>query len=337
MRLDQIKELQCEITSYCNARCPHCPRFTSDGELIPSLSLNHWDLSIIDNLDLYSMSNLKLVSIQGDKGDPVMHPRTFEIIEKFLDAPSQPMIELNTNGSIQTAEWWEKIASFGDRLVVLFSIDGLEDTNEIYRVNTKFNKIMENARAFINAGGRAYWKCLVFKHNQHQIEEVKQKAETLGFERVWFIVPFIERFLGNYSWPVYNKNKLLGNLEPTDYTQEELEKHYGFFIDKKEPPSPNVLYDNLCPNLSTGNLYITYKHHVVPCCMMHNALYEERKPFEDLDSVDLSKHKLKEILKNKFFSEDLERSLSTGCRMHFICKKSCGSQIEENLARRAQL
>ena len=56
---------------------------------------------------------------------------------------------------------------------VIFAIDGLEDTNHLYRVNTNFNKIMENAKAFINAGGIARWDFIAFAHNEHQIEEAK--------------------------------------------------------------------------------------------------------------------------------------------------------------------
>ena len=64
---------------------------------------------------------------------------------------------------------------------VIFAIDGLEDTNHLYRVNTNFNKIMENAKAFINAGGLARWDFIAFAHNEHQIEEAKALAEQMGF------------------------------------------------------------------------------------------------------------------------------------------------------------
>ena len=37
---------------------------------------------------------------------------------------------------------------------------------------------------FIEAGGVAYWDMLVFKHNEHQIEEVRQLAKNMGFKNV---------------------------------------------------------------------------------------------------------------------------------------------------------
>jgi hypothetical protein len=44
----------------------------------------------------------------------------------------------------------------------------LEDTNHLYRENVEWKKIMENARAFISAGGTAHWDMLIFDHNKHQ-------------------------------------------------------------------------------------------------------------------------------------------------------------------------
>ena len=54
--------------------------------------------------------------------------------------------------------------------MMLFSTDGLEDTNEIYRKKVKWDKLMENVEAYIGAGGMATWKWLTFKHNEHAAE-----------------------------------------------------------------------------------------------------------------------------------------------------------------------
>ena len=53
---------------------------------------------------------------------------------------------------------------------------------EVYRVNASYDKIIENARAFIDVGGRAEWRMIVFKHNQHQIEEAEELARKYGFK-----------------------------------------------------------------------------------------------------------------------------------------------------------
>jgi MoaA/NifB/PqqE/SkfB family radical SAM enzyme len=87
---------------------------------------------------------------------------------------------------MRNPEWWSKLGTLltGDPdHWVTFSIDGLEDTNHIYRRNVKWDRLMANAKAFIEAGGRAHWDFLIFKHNEHQIEQARQLASQLGFAR----------------------------------------------------------------------------------------------------------------------------------------------------------
>ena len=52
-------------------------------------------------------------------------------------------------------------------------LDGLEDTNHIYRRYTDWSKIERNAKTFLNAGGKGSWVFIVFKHNEHQVDEAE--------------------------------------------------------------------------------------------------------------------------------------------------------------------
>ena len=47
-------------------------------------------------------------------------------------------------------EFWTEVCKLPG-VAVNFAIDGLSDTNHIYRVKTNFDKIMINAEAFIKA------------------------------------------------------------------------------------------------------------------------------------------------------------------------------------------
>ena len=40
LKLSDIHTLQIEPTSFCNARCPHCPRFDSNGQVHADLDLD---------------------------------------------------------------------------------------------------------------------------------------------------------------------------------------------------------------------------------------------------------------------------------------------------------
>ena len=86
---------------------------------------------------------------------------------------------------MRDADWWKELAFIlGDRGKVQFSVDGLEDTNNLYRVNVNWNKVEEAMDVFTQAGGKGRWVYLIFEHNEHQVEEAEQMAKLFGLEFV---------------------------------------------------------------------------------------------------------------------------------------------------------
>ena len=64
---------------------------------------------------------------------------------------------------------------------------------------------MSKAEAFIAAGGSAHWDMLVFKHNQHQVDECEELARLMGFK--WFRAKVSKRaFTNGLEFPVGWKN-----------------------------------------------------------------------------------------------------------------------------------
>ena len=75
-------------------------------------------------------------------------------------------LSMNTNAGARDEAWWTELAQIYGRMgAVIFSVDGLRDTNHIYRQNVVWDNVERNMRAFINAGGRARWDFLIFEHN----------------------------------------------------------------------------------------------------------------------------------------------------------------------------
>lgn len=179
----KAKTLHLETSSVCNAACPMCPRevdpgFNKETDAV-SLSLNQ-----IKNLfDEQFISNLEGMYMCGNYGDPASAPDCLNIFRYFRDINPKIVLGMHSNASLRNKKWWEELGSIlnKDSDYCYFSIDGLRDTNHIYRVNTDFDKILENARSFIDAGGKAHWEYLVFEHNEHQVEEARQLASSLGF------------------------------------------------------------------------------------------------------------------------------------------------------------
>jgi sulfatase maturation enzyme AslB (radical SAM superfamily) len=119
----------------------------------------------------------------GNYGDPAAAPECIEIFKYFRQVNNSIRLCMHTNGGLRNTSWWRELGSvlseFGDECYI--GIDGLKDTNHIYRVNTDFDKIMKNASAFIAAGGKAHWEFLVFEYNEHQVEEARRIASDMGF------------------------------------------------------------------------------------------------------------------------------------------------------------
>ena len=75
--------------------------------------------------------------------------------------------------------FWKDLAKIKG-LKVTFNIDGLQDTNHLYRRNVKWDRLIANVEAFISAGGKADWRYLIFKHNEQQIDEAKTLSKNLN-------------------------------------------------------------------------------------------------------------------------------------------------------------
>lgn len=180
-----IKILHLESTDACNAACPQCARETDKNfnkNNVHQLTIEQIKQLIDENL----IHKLDKMFMCGTYGDPAAGKNTLEIYRYFRDINPTITLGMNTNGGLRDTDWWVQLAGILNQPkdYVVFSIDGLSDTNHIYRVNVNWKKVIENAKAFINAGGSAHWDMLVFDHNQHQVVDAEKLAGTLGFK--WF-------------------------------------------------------------------------------------------------------------------------------------------------------
>lgn len=188
---DELKQLHIELTNACNAACPMCTRFHVNSPLTrPDLVIEQ---ITIDKFKKYFpkevIEKLEIILFCGVHGDPGMAKDLFEICEYISECNPQTAVRLNTNGGMRKPEFWGKLGKLFAkqrqdhwRWEVTWSIDGLKDTNHIYRRNVDFDTVMANAQAFIDAGGVAHWDYLIFKHNEHQIDEAKALSKQMGFK-----------------------------------------------------------------------------------------------------------------------------------------------------------
>jgi len=256
---NNIRHVELEISSYCNANCPLCPRNLFGYPYNTGYTAKHLTLAEVKQiLDPKFISQLDSVTFEGNYGDPLMNPELLDIVD-YINKP----IKIFTNASMQTKTFWEKLAKA--KTTVYFALDGLSDTHSIYRQKTDYNKIIANATAFINAGGSAVWKMIKFDHNEHQIIDCEKLSKQLGFKK------FILVDHGRNSGPVFddqgNLTRVLGDFKGST----ELE-HYIDIIDNGDmfiediwdKPKNNIS----CQTINGKSIYISSEGEVYPCCFL---------------------------------------------------------------------
>tara|TARA_B100000029_G_scaffold424498_1_gene432329 strand:- start:1238 stop:2299 length:1062 start_codon:yes stop_codon:yes gene_type:complete len=341
IKYESIKGLHIEPTQACNAACPQCDRNIDGGEDNPYLTN-----AMLSSADYYEMfpvdfkEQLDYMYMCGNLGDPCISSYTVEGFRTFRRANDKMWLGMNTNGGARPEYFWEDLADIG--VVVTFSIDGLEDTNHLYRQKVKWQTVMTNAQAFIDNGGRARWEFIVFKHNEHQIEEAELRAKNMGFEQ------FRTKKTGRFFSTVQHKGK--ESHQATNRKGEEtqkLEKPKDEYVNsalKKEKDlvtehgSMEAYYDETpinCKAIEKNEIYVSAEGHVFPCCWTAGQQYKwYLKPREapiwkligDPNNISLRKHTLKEIVEGPFFKaiEDSWSCSSIKDGKLKVCANKCG-------------
>lgn len=191
-KANNLMQMHIELTNLCNAACPMCVRFYNNSTLTrPDLEFGQ---ITIEKFKKYftpeTIRKCNLILFCGVHGDPCIAKDMYEICEYIYESSNTTAVRVNTNGGMRKSEWWTKLGELfakrkhgivDDYWEITFSIDGLAETNHLYRRNVEWSILMENVNAYIKAGGGAAWDYLIFKHNEHQINEAKQLSEYIGF------------------------------------------------------------------------------------------------------------------------------------------------------------
>ena len=269
-KFNQLNSIHLEITNNCQASCPMCSRNNHGGLENPLIKIQEWsieDFKTIINQDV--LDQIKHLYFCGNFGDPLLNNDLIPMCE-YVRNNSSVSIRIHTNGSLRSAEWWKELArALPSNHLVIFGIDGLEDTHSRYRIGTQYNKIINNARAFIDAGGQAEWAYIVFEHNQHQVSAAKVIAADIGFKQ--FTTKNSSRFVGDTNFEVYDQEgNIVDILRPPSETVIK-------FLDKNIINNYKEIVKNTeidCHVLKTKEVYIDAYKNLMPCCFLASIPYK---------------------------------------------------------------
>jgi len=350
---DDIRTVHLEITDKCAAACPMCARNMFGGADNPYLPDS--ELSLDDCKRLFEpkfVANLDKMFMCGNYGDPISARDTLEVYEYFRKENPAIKLGMNTNGSARKPDWWQNLGGLlnSKGSYAKFGIDGLADTNHIYRRRTNFDRIIENMEGFIKGGGKAHWDFIVFKHNEHQVEEAEALARKLGV--TWFQVKKTGRFFSTAQMASKDRQEVHdkhGNLEyhiemPLNPayrnaavgTEDTLIAKHG---------SIDGYLDNVRISCKTGNeksIFVSSEGLVFPCCWTANQMYVWYFPefgapiwkhineVGGKDAINGTIKPMREIIEGPFFNSIEDSWSKPTCKQGKlkVCAKTCGVEFD---------
>jgi hypothetical protein len=188
---------------------------------------------------------------------------------------------MNTNAGAKSVAWWAELAGvINKKGAVIFSVDGLRDTNHLYRQGVNWDNVERNMQAFINAGGRARWDFLIFEHNQHQVDEAESLAMSWGCEK------FMKKKTGRFITQDSKKKESHQALDKKGNTTTEIKKPDAKYVNKALSKQEVIInkygtmdayYDAapiICKVKKDNSLFITAEGLAMPCCWTAGRMYK---------------------------------------------------------------
>ena len=290
--------LTVDPTNFCTLKCPFCPTGQSRGSRAKGMLALDDFKKIMDELGRY------LLHIDFcNWGEPLLNKDIYKMVKYAKGYGIDTKIDSNFNHfSDKDAE--DMILSGLDKLIV--SIDGAsQQTYSKYRIGGDFNKVIDNLkllikkkREFNKASPYIIWQFLVFRHNEHEIEDVKKIGAALGVDNVGIT----RAFIGDKDWiPLHDKY--------SHYQKEEINmvKTFEYFKDS---------LGTMC-NWPWEAVVINPNGSVSVCCSVEDESDDYanifKTPFREIWNGD--KYMLaRKFIKNRQRSGEEKSNICFGCK-----------------------
>jgi len=154
-------------------------------------SQTYWTIDDVKNhIDLEIIKNLKNLILCGNFGDAMGNPDIVKIVKYFKEINPNLPININTNGGIGEAANFAELAEMGVRIV--FGLDGLGKVNELYRVNVKWDKVIENLNSFISKASpnQLEIQFIIWAETTNQIIPMIDFIKSIGFGQLFLRKPY---------------------------------------------------------------------------------------------------------------------------------------------------
>jgi len=337
MDISKLKKVELEITSDCNAACPGCAR-TQNLDILRINSFTEQDVRrMFPNPDHIRNTKFKLCGVLGD---PAFNPECLGIADYITS--NGGYCQLSTNGAIQSADWWRQLGEISKRtglLDVNFCIDGHEETNHVYRVNTVWKVLERNIAAYTDAGGIGTWIFIVFDHNEYELDAARDHAARIGLNFATrtgmrnSYHDWVAQIKKKENKKVVVKEKTITTTGSKEHTKKKHIEKLDAFIkndDKTAEETQRIVSSIKCKYIHEGEIYIAADQTVWPCCFLHDSAFKNKENIvEKLAEYStgwnsLKHHSLEEILNHEWFDKILEESWNPEHNKHLTrCIRTC--------------
>lgn len=297
----------------CQLLCPTCPTgieneskkrkdvvtttYRADRK---KLSMELFD-SVLDELG----EKLFLIMFYN-YGEPLLNPRLHEFIRKATDRHIATEVHSNLSLTLSDQRIDQLLSAGLGRLSA--SVDGFsQKAYEVHRVGGNVKLVHENLARLAKARDRLgldtdiFYKFLIFKHNEHEIEEARRFSEDLG---ITFLAG--DAFIHDQSWlpshraqeEPYCSSEEFGEIIQrwTDVGRDD------YFFDHESHPFWNLVpkeFDSNLPKTCSwhyGFSVVTSGGPVAPCCAVS-------KDTDDFGSVVPGEVSFSDIWNNDLYTK----------------------------------
>jgi len=180
--------IKIEPTNFCNFQCPGCR--TGTGEDTGPKGTVDFD-HFTKMLDQVSGHAYKLILYMW--GEPFINKNIFRMIEYATSKNMAVQISTNMNVFRPEIDAPKLVASGLEHMIV--ALDGVsQEVYQTYRVGGRVGKVITNVEAIVaekRRQGKRYpfleLQYIVFPHNTHEVDKVRELAARLGGDRLTFI------------------------------------------------------------------------------------------------------------------------------------------------------
>ena len=172
-----------ETGNICNLKCPLCPTGVEDL----SMKKGFMRLEVFKKVFDEVKDSIQAINLYS-WGEPLLNPDLINIINYAKKNKTNVKIITSTNLNIRNDHLLSEFIKSGIDEVII-SCDGVTAQTYVkYRKGGDFDLVMRNMKFLLaenkrlGMAVRLIWNFIVFKHNEHEVEDAKQLAAELGIE-----------------------------------------------------------------------------------------------------------------------------------------------------------